>query len=303
MATKRNYEIATTAQWNSADVSPRRLRQGVVNGEFIALRRNVYARADAYNQSAPSRQHAFHVRAALHDTAWIASHTSAATLHEIDLLDQPPMDVVSPTRSPSARGSRSSRNGVKVHVAELPAEHVTSVYGVPVTTPARTIIDLARALPFMNGVVAADCALHAQKASREDLNSTATTCAGWPGATQAEHVLRFTDARAESVLESCARVIFAEHALPPPDLQVEIFGDGFIGRVDFLWPQYDTIAEADGLKKYERTPHLAIAQLERDDLLREAGYKVVHFTWHQLFRETLRVIARIKTAFSRTTAD
>ena len=42
----------------------------------------------------------------------------------------------------------------------------------------------------------------------------------------------------------------------------------------------------------------AVKQLERDQLLREAGFKVVHFTWRQLFRETDRLIARIKEVFA-----
>jgi very-short-patch-repair endonuclease len=44
----------------------------------------------------------------------------------------------------------------------------------------------------------------------------------------------------------------------------------------------------------------AVKQLERDQLLREAGYKVVHFTWRQLFRETDRLIARIREVFARS---
>jgi len=43
----------------------------------------------------------------------------------------------------------------------------------------------------------------------------------------------------------------------------------------------------------------AVRQLERDQLLREAGFKVVHFTWRQLFREADRLIARIREAFAR----
>jgi hypothetical protein len=301
MAAERNYEIAPTVLWGAIGISPRQLRQGVADGEFIALRRNVYARASAYAKSPPSRQHAFHVQAALYGTAGTASHRSAATLHEIDLMTRPSMSAVTLTRAPGDRGSRSTRNDVRIHIAKLPAEQVTSIYAVPVTTPARTVLDLARTLPFMHGVVAADSALHAGKANRDDLDAVAATCAGWPGSDRAARVLRFSDIRAESPLESCARVIFAEHGLPPPELQVEIFGNGFIGRVDFLWPQYGTIAEADGLKKYEKTPNLATDQLERDQLLREAGYKVVHFTWHQLFRETLRVISWLKTEFARPT--
>jgi len=58
-----------------------------------------------------------------------------------------------------------------------------------------------------------------------------------------------------------------------------------------------TIAEADGVGKYADTGR-AVKQLERDQLLREAGFKVVHFTWRQLFRETDRLIARIKEVFA-----
>jgi hypothetical protein len=303
VSTERDYPIATTAQWAARGVSGWQLRQRTAKGEFVALRRNVYAKAAEFAKSDPILQHAFHVTAAMHVTRGTASHTSAAVLHGLNLLKRPQGNVVTLTRAPGSRGSRSSRNRIKIHAAELPAEHVTYLYGRPVTTPARTVIDLARTLPFMNGVVTADSALQAGKTSREELAEVLAACRGWPGSAKAGRVLRFSDGRAESALESCARVIFAEHGLPPPDLQVEIYGHGFIGRVDFFWPEYNTVSEADGLGKYEKNLDLVTAQLERDQLLREAGCKVVHFTWHQLFRETQRVISWHKTAFARSTPE
>jgi len=39
-------------------------------------------------------------------------------------------------------------------------------------------------------------------------------------------------------------------------------------------------------------------QIRRDIRLREAGYKVVHFTWAELFSDPARVIARIRQAFA-----
>jgi hypothetical protein len=47
-----------------------------------------------------------------------------------------------------------------MHIAELPPDHVTSALDTPVTTVARTVIDLGRLLPFTDGVVVADAALH-----------------------------------------------------------------------------------------------------------------------------------------------
>jgi len=112
----------------------------------------------------------------------------------------------------------------------------------------------------------------------------------------------FSNADAESVLESCARVVFAEAGLPAPVLQAAIAtADAhFIARVDFCWPACQVIAEADGMAKYDE-PRRAREQIVRDTRLRDAGYKVVHFTWNELFRTPERVIARIRTAFSAST--
>lgn len=270
----------------------------------MVLRRGVYANSAAFTRSSTAGKHAFYVAAVMLHTAGAASHTSAALLHGLDLLGRKPGETVTLTRTRPSRGSRSSRNNVKIHTARLPPDHVTKLFGRPVTTPARTVVDIARASAFMNGVVTADSALHARKTTREDLASVLAYCQDWPGAAGAARVLDFCDHRSESVLESCARVVFHKYGLPPPDLQVEIFGkDGFIGRADFCWPQYRTVSEADGLMKYEKTPSLATDQLERDQLFREASWKAVHFTWHQLFNETDRVIAWHRTAFARATPE
>jgi len=113
--------------------------------------------------------------------------------------------------------------------------------------------------------------------------------------------VEFSDPRAESVLESCARVIFHEQGLPAPELQVTIRGAHFSASVDFCWPEYRVIAEADGAMKYA-DPERAIKQLRRDQLLRDAGYRVVHFTWRELFGATATVIDRIRRAFVSSSA-
>jgi hypothetical protein len=166
---------------------------------------------------------------------------------------------------------------------------------------ARTVVDLARRSPFIEGVVVADSALHKGKTSKDALNDMLTECVGWPGIQGARRVVEFSDGRSESVLESAARAIFHERGLPAPDLQVWVGGemDPRIGRVDFLWGEYGTIAEADGKAKYKDQQDPAVRQLRRDTRLRDAGFEVVHFTWGELFYETDRVIARILAAFGR----
>jgi Protein of unknown function (DUF559) len=240
------------------------------------------------------------VRAALLPARTLASASqeSAAILHDLDLLERPAENLVTLTRPPHARGSRASGKDLKIHAATLSPGHVTKHYGLPVTSVARTVVDLARTLPFQQGVVVADSALHAGKTAHDDLARVLAACSNWAGAERARRVVAFSDRRSESVLESCARVTFDDYGLPAPELQVDIGDDQFIGRVDFYWGKYLTIAEADGMLKYADAAR-AVKQLERDQMLREAGYKVVHFTWRQLFRETDRLIARIRDAFAR----
>ena len=72
-------------------------------------------------------------------------------------------------------------------------------------------------------------------------------------------------------------------------------------KVDFLWRDRKTVAEADGLMKYD-SGQVAISQLQRDRLLRGAGYKVVHITWQELFEWPERVIERILAAFGAPSA-
>jgi hypothetical protein len=170
---------------------------------------------------------------------------------------------------------------------------------VPVTSVGRTVVDLARTLSFAEGVAVADSALRTGQTSREELDTVLARCARWPGCQRARQVAAFADPRAESVLESISRAAFHELGLPPPELQVWVGGEEVIvGRVDFLWRKYRTIAEADGAIKYTR-PDRALAQLDRDARLRAAGYEVVHFTWPQITRVPQQVAAELRAAFRR----
>ena len=94
---------------------------------------------------------------------------------------------------------------------------------------------------------------------------------------------------------------FAELGLEPPELQAQIVIANTALRVDFLWRKYRTIAEADGLGKYVE-PSVLKKQFERDRKLRAAGYRVVHFTWGEIFATPTYVVAQIREAFGAGSA-
>lgn len=299
-----NITIGTKATWRAAGISESRLATLVRSGELVKIRHGVYATARiiARAEADPRFGHALQVAAvrAAGTRKGVASHHSAAQMHGLDLLRKPSAGTVTLTMPRSNRTGRQHHAYVIRHAAELPGDHVTKLYGQPVTTAARTVADIARTSTFMEGVVTADSALRERRASKAELRRVLASCERWPGISRAREVTDFASPSAESVLESCARVSFRDQGLPMPELQVTMLGrDGtFIARVDFLWRSFWTVAEADGLLKYAGRDD-AIAELRRDRLLREAGHEVVHFTWKELFTEPARVAARIREAFAR----
>ena len=298
--------VMTTAELAAAGVSRGQLRRLVRRGAWRRLAHGVFAPAEVVAEEAgdPAGNHAVQIAAALalSGSDAVASHHSAAAIHALELLGRRTGETVALTRPPAAAGCRTGGPGIRLHIAALPAGHVISRRGLPVTSVARTVVDLARASSFRAGVVVADSALRSRQASKADIELCITACVGWPGIQNARRVVAFADARAESVLESISRVAFDELGLPPPDLQAWVGDkDEIIGRADFLWRAYRTVGEADGALKYA-DPARAMAQLERDARLRAAGFEVVHFTWRDVTRTPDQVAASIKTAFRRGVA-
>jgi hypothetical protein len=295
--------IGSAKAWLAAGLSRRELARQVASGELVRIRYGFYVKASLAAAAAadPVLAHLLNVAEAVNGLPQaVASHQSAAVLRGLDLLHGASGGPVCLTVPPGTRvGSYRGANVVR-HSAGLPDTHVTKLFGVPVTTAARTVVDIARTGSLMRGVVTADSALHQRWTSKTELRRVLASCDRWPGIGNARTVVEFSNSLAESVLESCARVIFHQRGLPSPELQVAIIGPGEspIARVDFLWREHGVAAEADGLLKYQ-TGADAIAELKRDRLVRERGLEVIHFTWKELFREQDRVVRRILAAFDR----
>jgi predicted transcriptional regulator of viral defense system len=296
--------VGGVTDWRRAGITQGRLRALIAAGQLVQIRRGAYATSGVLTEATrdPCLRHALDVAAvrALRGQTGVASHQSAAAMHGLRLLTALPEGMVTLTVPPGSRKGGYGRSGVTCHMADLPEEHVTRLYGLPITTAGRTVVDIARTTPFMEGVVVADSALHERHTSKTDLRRVLASCAHWPGTATAKKVVEFANQLAESPLESCARVVFHERGLPPPQLQVPVFGRSgtMIARVDFMWQEHRVVVEADGLLKYD-SGETAIKELARDRLLRDAGYEVVHFTWKELFTDPEGVITRIRDAFFR----
>ena len=200
------------------------------------------------------------------------SAESAAIVSGLATYDIPAAVRVTQTRS---QGFRTS----DVHVlrAGLRLHDITVVDGVPVTSMARTVIDLGRRLPFGQALVTADAALRAGT-SRRQLQDVLRHQWTWPMVRHAMPVMRWADGRSESALESWTRSRFIVLRLPMPQLQRNIFDHGrWVARSDFLFEEYDVVGEADGRVKY-LTDELW-AEKQRQDDIEDAGYEVIRWIW------------------------
>lgn len=218
----------------------------------------------------------------------VVSHQSALVLYGIPVWDAP-LDRVHVTRDCVGGGYRTRQ----LHVHCAPLDGVAHLDGMPVTPPARAVVDFARTAGFESAVVAGDAALRRSDCDAEDLTEAARYVQGRPGYRAAQRAIAFADGRSESVGESRSRVVLASLPLPTPQLQTSFLDDDglLIGRSDFCFVESGVIGEFDGKVKYgkylrsgEQPGDAVYREKVREDKLRELGWEVVRWCWSDLER-------------------
>jgi hypothetical protein len=289
---RRQDGLFTRRQARAAGWSKGQIDRALANGELTALAPGVFLPTRDLRYLTPRERHAVSTRAQLLHLGegWHAARRTAAVLHGIPLLGSAP-------RTPLlTRGRRltSERSGSRFRrIAALPQDECTAVEGVAATTPARTVFDIARSESFRSAVVATDGALRAGLAPAE-LRKVLERHRGWPGSRQARAVVAFADGRAESPLESLARVICLEEGLPVFEPQVEVWLDGvLLARVDGLWRRQLLVFEGDGAVKFT-DQRVVPALLSRQEALRDTGLDVLRADWHDVFSKSRAWAARAR---------
>jgi hypothetical protein len=283
-----------------SDHEIRRLRR---NGTWISIRRGSYIPPDELTPLDEAQRHALLIRSTKPGLRipGVVSHSSAAVLWGIPLWATP-LDLVHITRSRPATGGRSG--SLLCHSSALGADEVVSVDGLEVTSPARTVADLARTLPFEQAVVAADGALRLALLTARQLMDAVSAIAGAPGSRSALRVARFANGLSESVGESRSRVLMSRVGLLEPTLQFNVFDSHgrALGRSDFAWHSGRLLGEFDGKIKYgrllkegETAGDVIYREKLREDALRDNGARVVRWVWADI-ETPWRFAERIKRA-------
>lgn len=275
--------LITHATLAANGLTANEIRAKVQAGELTRVRRGVY---DAVTELGVLEEHRRLVCAtvsAVHETN-VISHVSAAVIHDLPVQAHL-LGRVWMTRRSSGHG-RSTRL-VTVRNTAIDGDEVMRFNGMTVTTPGRTVADLARTQPYEWGVITCDAALRSGVSS-DDVRASLVRHTQLRGVTRATAALAFADSRSESPAESLSRVSMARAGIPPPVLQWELFDHNgeFVARPDFAWPDARLVGEVDGKWKYGellrpgQSPQDAImAEKRREERIRQQGFWVVRWDW------------------------
>jgi very-short-patch-repair endonuclease len=166
---------------------------------------------------------------------------------------------------------------------------------MPVTSPARTLSDLAGVLHAEVHELAVAEAISRGLVHLDALREQLTRDGPRPGAKSLRSLLDRDEAPAltRSVAERKLLRLLRASPLPSPVTNARV------GRyeVDFLWHKERLIVEVDGFA-WHSSRHAFERDRERDAELQAAGYRVLRVTWRQLTREPNAVIQRIARALA-----
>jgi hypothetical protein len=296
--------VVSRAQAMSAGYTREQIGRRLTDGRWERLRYGQYAECSDLGDLPAWERHLVRHRRLVHAAmnsmrpgSAVVSHHSALVMHGVPVWEAD-LSEVQLTRT--AGGRSGPRTGVRHHRSRLGPSDVTTVAGLAVTALTRAVVEVAAVSSFAAAVVSADAAFRKPEVNAGDLRRLREITHNWPGGPGIRAVLDFADPLAESVGESRLRVLIHNEGLPKPVLQAEFAdADGFVGRVDFYFPEHNTVVEFDGLVKYgEATREALIREKLREDRLRALGLEVVRITWADLDHPA-RTAMRIRQAFAR----
>ncbi|MGE5408651.1 MAG: hypothetical protein ACM3NV_08565 [Syntrophothermus sp.] len=226
----------------------------------------------------------------------VLSHRSAAAAWGIESPGRRPVDVT----APRGRQGRERRSGIWVHRCKLAAADRANLGGLPVTTVARTLFDLAETEPYERLQQAA------QEADRLKLRWTREVggiCERGRGRRALRPVRRLLSElqppdEGRSPLELRFPPFCRAHGIPLPEPNVTLLGH----EVDGLWVAAKLVVELDSWSFHG---HRAAFEGDRarDSKLLLAGYRIVRVTHRRLDLEAETLAAELRGLLGPRPAD
>jgi very-short-patch-repair endonuclease len=266
----RQYGVVDRQQLLAAGIGRGAIARGVEAGRLRAVFRGVYA----VGHVALSREGQWMAALLACGTGAALSHRSAGAIWSLLAGPVLPIDVI----TTSGKGRKLA--GIAAHRMVLDPIDALVIDDLRVTTPSRTIVDLAG---MLEGRALRDVVERAQDLRRFDADDIAATLTRVPprrGTRRLEDLITLLvpdRERARSHLERLFVALTRRAMLPKPSVNYEI-----AGRCrDFAWPEQRLVVETDGYR-YHASRQARRRDNRRDRELTALGWRPVRFTYEEV---------------------
>lgn len=276
----RQHDQITTPQLTALGLSPGAIRKRVAASRLHPQFRGVFSITPR-----PSNEGRW--KAATLAANGPASHQTAGAMWRMCDDDPDMVHVIA---------GGKDRYGLRVHHSRLLDQDVGSLAGIPVTTPRRTLVDLAESLPARSVERAVDNAEYWRRLRPGDLERAIELHANRVGAKRLAKLLeRHTpgSTRTVSWLEEHFLAIIDANGLPRP-----VFNrpdEPYV--LDAVFERYKLVIELDG-RDAHTTRQAFQRDRRRDAELQLRGYTVIRFTWLDLTRDVPYVVTTLQSAIA-----
>jgi very-short-patch-repair endonuclease len=223
----------------------------------------------------------------------LLSHRSAARLWNLMPTASEWPDVTCPER-------RIRRDGIVSHRGSMPADERMVEDGIPVTSPFRTVFDLAAVLDSRG----LERALHeAEVREVRDRVSLPMLLERYPGRRGARNLQALLESRrpvgsTRNDFEEAFVALIDAHGLPRPRLNADLSLRGRFFEIDALWERERVALELDS-RSVHGTPRNFESDRQRDRILIAEGWRTLRITWRQLQEEPEAVGADLRLALEQ----
>ena len=228
----------------------------------------------------------------------VVSHEAAGALWNLDGCPAGRVALL------TTEALESPRRDIRIHRASLVSpHHVTKRGGLALTTPTRTVLDLAGVLEEEDLEAVLDCALRRGSTSLLRLDSELARSPG-RGQRGRKALVRLLKERSpgysptHSVLETRFRRLLKRNGFPAPGQQETVRRrQGLFAVVDFMYPDLGLVIEVDGYAVHSGKQAWQHDRHRQNDLV-SAGKRVLRFSWWDVCNEEATIVRTLRSFFS-----
>lgn len=296
VARSQHGAISSEQAWE-AGLSPSMVKRRLDDGRWIAASYGVY-RVNGAPETWHQRLWLALLEAGKHA---FVSHRSAGALLTVPGFVPGIVEVSKPRAL-----DHTIHAGVLHESGRILPHHLTTIDGIPCSTLARTMFDLAAVVHHDRLIRAVDNAMAHRGLTSQQLEDVVGEMAR-RGRKGSAIMRKVAEARGpdyvppDSGLESELIDLLDGAGLPEPTRQVVLGDDSVIGRVDLLYPTHRLVLEVDGGPWHASVSDRA-SDRDRDNRLSALGYRVLRFTEDDVRTHRARTVHRVRSALDGAAA-